>query len=310
MRIIADIHAEGGGVITANLIQMKIGLLHSTIREDEKLLLAAAERRGIEIARIDVREQVLSPVTWTTTCDIMLERCLSTTLGTQAVLFLESLGVPVVNGSRVAHLCDNKFLTSLTLRNAKVPTPPFALVFSEQEAIAAVEKLGGYPVVLKPIAGSWGRLIAKINDQDALEGVIEQRLVMGSPSQKALYLQKYVEKNDRDIRTMVVGNEVVSAMYRETQHWITNIARGAQARPCPLSPALIQVSLAAVRAVGGGILGVDLFETEDGLSVNEINHTPEFKGLQTVSERDIADVMLTYCMSARESTIFSASRAH
>lgn len=279
---------------------MKIGLLHSTIREDEKLLLAAAEKRGVEIVRTDVREQVLNPATWVPQYDVALERCLSTTLGTQAVLYCESMGVRVVNASRVAEVCENKFLTSLTLRNAKVPTPPFALVFSEQEAVDAVAQLGGYPVVLKPISGSWGRLIAKINDQDALEGVIEQRLVMGSPSQKALYIQKYVEKNGRDIRVMVVGDEVVCAMYRETAHWITNIARGAQAHPCPLSEKLTRVSLAAAQAVGGGILGVDLFETEDGYSVNEINHTPEFKGLQTVSERDIAEAMLAYCVNAQE----------
>jgi len=177
---------------------MRIGLLHTTIREEEKSLLAAADARGIEIVRIDVREQVLNPATWTARCGVMIERCLSTTLGAQVALFLESLGMRVVNASRVAYVCDNKFLTSLVLRNAHIATPSCALVFSEREAIAAVDQLGGYPVVLKPIAGSWGRLIAKINDQDALEGIIEQKMVMGSPVQKALYLQKYVEKHGRD----------------------------------------------------------------------------------------------------------------
>lgn len=277
---------------------MKIGLLHSTIREDEKLLLAAAEKRSIEMIRVDVREQVLNPDTWITRFDVALERCLSTTLGTQAVLFLESLGTRVINNSRVAHVCENKFLTSLTLRNAGVSTPPFILVFREEDALKAVEELGGYPVVVKPISGSWGRLIAKVNDQDALEGIIEQRLVLGSPLHKALYLQKYIEKNGRDIRVMSVDGDPLCAMYRETPHWITNMARGAQGRMCPMDDALAAISRAAAQAVGGGILGIDVFETSQGYFINEINHTPEFKNVQTVCGVDVANSTLDYCVKA------------
>jgi len=277
---------------------MRIGLLHTTIREDEKLILTAADERQVEVTRLDVREQILNPDTWDLSYDVVLERCVATTLGMQATRFFESLGMRVVNSARVASVCENKFLTSLTLREKRVPTVPFALVFSEQQAITAVEELGGYPVVIKPLSGSWGRLIAKINDQDALEGVVEQKLVLGSPSHKALYLQKYVEKNGRDIRVMVVGDRAVAAIYRETAHWITNMARGAQARPCPIDEALGRVSLAAAQAVGGGVLGIDIFETEVGFTVNEINHTPEFKNVQAVTGKDVADEIIEYCLSS------------
>lgn len=277
---------------------IKIGLLHSTIREDEKLLMRAAKEQGIELIVLDVRSQILNPYLYKAKFDVLLERCVSTTIGMHATMFFEAMGMTVVNNLKVAQVCENKFITSLTLKNNNVPTIPFLIVFTEKEAKLAIEKLGGYPVVLKPVLGSWGRLLAKINDEEALEAIIEQKIVLGSPSHKVFYLQKYIEKPGRDIRITVAGNNVVCAIYRETSHWITNTARGAQAKPCKVDKCLEKISLAAARAVGGGVLGIDVFETANGYVVNEVNHTTEFKNVQRVTGVDVAGAIINYCMEA------------
>ena len=279
---------------------MKIGLIHSTIREDEKLIIQAARHQNVEVETIDVREQILNPVSWRNDCDLFLERCISRTLGMHSVMFFESTGVPVVNSFSISSICENKFLTSLTLARKNVSTVQFALVFSEKEAKEAVKQLGGYPIVLKPVAGSWGRLLAKINDQDGLEAVIEQKMILGSPTHKALYIQKYVDKKGRDIRVTAVGDKVICAIYRESDHWITNTARGAKASICRVNRALKKISLSASHAVGGGILGIDVFETDEGYTVNEVNHTPEFKNVQRITGIDVAGEIIDYCKEVQK----------
>jgi len=274
---------------------VKIGLIHSTIRGDEKLLIKAAKKRKVELLLVDARKQIFEPEGWDEKFDVVLERCLSTTIGIHAITFFESLNVPVVNPSSVAQLCMDKFATSLRLQNKKIPTVPFAMAFSEERAKVAIEQLGGYPVIIKPAAGSWGRLLAKINDRDALEGVLEQKMVLGTPPHKAFYIQKYVEKNGRDIRVTTAGNKVICAIYRVSTHWITNTSRGAKALRCKVDKELEKISVSTSKAVGGGVLGIDVFETDDGYVVNEVNHTTEFKNVQAVTGVDVASAILGYC---------------
>lgn len=281
--------------------KLKLGLLHTTIREDEKLLIREAEIKDIELTILDARYQIFNTQTWNNNFNVILERCLSTTVGFQATLFFERMGMKVVNSSIVANNCDNKFLTSLLLSEQKIPTIPFALVFTEDQAKEAVEQLGGYPVVIKPVSGSWGRLLAKMNDDDSLEGIIEQKQVLGSPMQKALYLQKYINKPGRDIRVVVIDSQIICAIYRETKHWITNTARGAEAKNCPIDPKLTEICSKASRAVGGGILGIDIFETDEGYVVNEINHTMEYKNVQRVTGVNVAAEIIAYCQEVSKS---------
>lgn len=276
--------------------KLKIGLLHTTIRPDEKLLLEAAKKRPVDLVSIDIRVQILNKNNSFRQFNIMLQRCVSTTLGFHATVFFESMGIRVVNSLAVSYICDNKFATSLKLTNSNIPTVPFAMVFSEEEAVKAVEILGGYPVVIKPVSGSWGRLLAKINDRDALEAVIEQKLVLGTPPHRAFYLQKYIDKKGRDIRVTTAGNKVICAIYRESDHWITNTARGAKAKPCRVDSDLKKLSLKVTKAIGGGVLGIDVFETDNGYIVNEVNHTAEFKNIQRVTGVDVAGAILDYCM--------------
>ena len=273
-----------------------IGLLHSTIRGDEKLIIEAAKKKKVKVKLIDVRTEIFNRETYKADFDIALERCVSTVKGTHATRFFESIDIPVINSSSVATICEDKFLTSLKLQQANVPTPSFAMAFTEQQAFEAIKELGGFPIVIKPPLGSWGRLLAKVNDSDALEAVLEHKDVLGSPHQKAFYIQKYVKKPGRDIRSYVIDGKTICAIYRNSPHWITNTARGGIASNCPVTKELASLSEKAAKAIGKGILSMDIFETEDGLQINEVNHTTEFKNSEKPTGVSISGAIVDYCV--------------
>jgi len=274
----------------------KIGILHSTIRKEEKLLVEAAKRRNVEVKLIDIREEIFSPEKYKADVDLVLDRSVSTLKGLQALLFFENLGVLSVNRYCVANLCADKFATSLALHKNGVPVPKFALVFSEAEALRAIEKLGGFPVVIKPTQGSWGRLLAKVNDRETLEAILEHKQVLGSPSHHSFYLQEYVKKPGRDIRAFVIDGEVICAIYRNSPHWITNTARGGKASKCPVDRELAEICKKASEAVGGGVFGMDVFETEEGYKINEINHATEFRNSEEPTGVSISGAIIDYCL--------------
>ncbi|MGQ9619071.1 MAG: lysine biosynthesis protein LysX [Candidatus Aminicenantia bacterium] len=274
----------------------KIALFHSTIRKEEKLIIETGKRMGLDIKIIDVRNEILDRRNFFVDFDVALERSVSTVKGNYLISFLESLGVKVVNNSRLARICEDKFITSLHLSKRGVPTPRFALVFGFKEALRVVELFGGFPVVIKPPLGSWGRLIAKVNDNDSLEAIFEHKDVLGTPHHKAIYMQEYIRKPGRDIRAFVVGKEVICAVYRESEHWITNTARGAKTRNCPLKEELIEICRKTTEAIGEGLLAIDIFETEDGLKVNEVNHTMEFRNSEEPTGVSISSAIIEYCL--------------
>ncbi len=274
-----------------------IGLLHTTIRGDEKLIMEAAVKRGVAIKPVDIREMILDPARYRPEFDVAIERSVSTVKGNYMIRFLESVGVAVVNPSSVAAVCEDKFLTSLALHKAGVPQPAFAMVFDNTQARQFIESIGGFPVVMKPPLGSWGRLLAKINDEDALDALIEHKDVLGSPQQKAYYLQEFIKKPGRDIRAFVIDGQVICAIYRDSQHWITNTARGGVASNCPVTAELKNICRQASEAVGGGILAMDVFESNNGLMINEINHTMEFKNSERPTGVSISGAIIDYCLA-------------
>jgi len=256
---------------------MRVGLLHSVIRLEEKMLLEElGRRRGVEVVMIDDRLVSFTLGRRTFDVDVILERSINHSRALHALRLFESEGVICINASTVAAVCGDKLLTSVALHEHHVPQPEVRIAFTQESALAAIEEMG-YPVVLKPAVGSWGRLLAKVNDRDAAEALLEHKAVLGSYHHSIFYIQRFVEKPGRDIRAFVIGDECVAAIYRASPHWITNTARGGQATVCRVTPELAAIALAGARAVGGGIVALDLFETADGLIVNEINYTMEFK---------------------------------
>jgi len=256
---------------------MRVGFLHSLIRKDEKLLITEFnKRKDVELVMIDDRKQVFRLGEKRVDVDVIVERSINHSRALHALILFDNNGIPCVNHPDVALTCGDKLLTSKALAANNVPQPDVSIAFTEESAIEAIEEMG-YPVVIKPAVGSWGRLLAKINDRDAAEAVLEHKTILGSYHHSIFYIQKYVEKRGRDIRSFVVGDECIAAIYRTSEHWITNTARGAKASKCEISDEIRDLSLRAAKAVGGGVVAIDLFETNDGLLVNEVNYTMEFK---------------------------------
>ncbi len=265
---------------------MRIGILCSRIRIEEKLLFEEFEKLGVPVVRMDEREIAARVGEYVPEVDVVLERSISTSAGLVASLLFEAAGVRVVNSYATASTCADKIRTSVALASARVPQPRTEIALSPEAAFEAIEHIG-YPVVLKPPVGSWGRLLARINDRDAAEAVIEHKETLGGVNHHAYYVQEYIEKPSRDIRAFVIGTETICAIYRNSAHWITNTARGGQASNCPVTPEIADLcrrSALAVSDGAGGILAIDLLEAPDrGLLVNEVNHTMEFRNSITTT---------------------------
>lgn len=267
---------------------MRIGMLFARVRVEEKLLAEEIQRRGHTLDMIDVREVAfdlsdrVTKDAWRQSrwsgYDVVLERCISHSQAEAALTILDMFGLPCVNTARVAYICGSKLNTTLELIRHGVPSPRVCVASTPESALETIERMG-YPVVLKPAVGSWGRLLARINDRHAAEAILEHKNTLGSYHHSIFYIQEFIEKKEgRDIRTFVVGDETICAIERRSDHWITNTARGGQAAALRITPELDQMSRAAARACGGGVLAIDLLERPGGeLLVNEVNYTMEFK---------------------------------
>jgi [lysine-biosynthesis-protein LysW]--L-2-aminoadipate ligase len=276
---------------------LTVGVLLSRVRVEEKLLLEELERRGIATKVIDDRELVLTlekkPELGV---DVVLERCIQHSRALYALAVLETWGIPTVNTFEVADVCGNKLLTTMRLIRDGVPSPRTRLAFTPESALAAVEELG-YPAVLKPLVGSWGRLISRVNDRDAAESILEHKDVLGTYIHSIYYIQEYVPKPGRDIRAFVVGDETIAAIYRYSDHWITNTARGGRATKCEVTPDLDDLCVRAAKAVGGGVVAVDVLEAPEGLLVNEVNYTMEFRNSIDTTGVNIPGRVIDYAVA-------------
>ena len=279
---------------------VRLAILTSRVRVEEKLLIEALRQRSIAFDIIDDGELLLDlshPDERWHAYDAVLCRSMSQTRALAVLHILEHWGVRVYNSATVTATCNDKLLTTLALLRGGIPTPRTLLAFDSQVTINGIEMLG-YPVVLKPITGSWGRLLARINDRDAAEAVLEHQETLGSYQHHIHYVQEHIAKPQRDIRAFVVGSRTICAIYRTSEHWVTNTARGAVASNCPVTPELNSLCVRAAQAVGGGILAIDVLEDpQRGLLVNEINATMEFRNSIAPTGVDIPNAMLDYVLS-------------
>jgi len=278
---------------------LNVAILMSRVRVEEKLLLTELDKRGVTIQRIDDREITLDIDQPNLECDVVLERAVNHLRALYALRIYNDWGIPTVNTYDVANTCGDKLLTTAALMRHRVPSPRTIIAFTPESALEAIEELG-YPVVLKPAVGSWGRLLAKVNDRDAAEALLEHKVTLGSFHHGAFYIQEYVKKPGRDIRSFVVGGETICAIYRASPHWITNTARGGAASNCPVTPEIDEVSRAAAAAVGGGVVAIDLFESERGILVNEVNYTMEFRNSIDTTGVNIPAKIVDYVIEVGE----------
>lgn len=279
---------------------MEIGFLHSLIRKDEKLLIEEfSKRSNVKLHMIDDRKLKFDLKNNKFNFDAVIERSINHSRALHALRLFESAGIKCVNTFNVASICGDKLLTSTILEDNNIAQPDVKIAFTETSALEAIEEMG-YPVVLKPAVGSWGRLLSKINDRDAAESILEHKTVLGTYHHSIFYIQKYIEKKGRDIRSFVVGDNCIAAIYRTSEHWITNTAKGAVASKCEITKEIAKLSVRAAKAVGGGVLAIDLFESDNGLMVNEVNYTMEFKNSVTTTGVNIPEHVVDYILAVAE----------
>ena len=278
----------------------KIRIVYDRVRTEEKMLEEKAKELGYDTKMIDAKVTQVSTESKKNDFDfgdVVLERCVSYFRGLHFTACLEFLDVPVINKYEVANNCGNKMITSMLLKKHNVPTPKTYFSFSPEAALENLEKVG-YPLVIKPIVGSWGRGVIPLKDRETADAIIEVRELSDGPLDRIYYLQEVIKRPPRDIRGIVVGDQVISAMYRTSSGGFkTNIALGAEPILCEITKELEDVCMKASKAVGGGILGVDIMEDEKrGLVVHEINNTVEFKGLSKVSKKNIPKEMIDFAI--------------
>lgn len=278
---------------------MRLAMILSRVRAEEKLLFAELDRRGVAFDRLDDRELVFDLERIPRQYDVIFERCINHSRALYALKLFNDAGVTTVNSYEVADNCGNKILTSSLLVKHDVPTPRTLVAFTPESALTAIETLG-YPAVLKPVIGSWGRLLSVVSDRYAAEAILEHKDTLGSYQHSIFYIQEFISKPGRDIRSFVVGEETIAAIYRYSDHWITNTALGGRAEGCPITDDIDLISRQAARAVGGGLLAVDLMETPDGLKVTEVNYTMEFRNSIESTGVNIPARMVDYVLQQAE----------
>jgi len=277
---------------------MKVGVLCSRIRLEEKLLLQALRDLGATAERVDVGSIVLSPMGGLPGYDTVLVRCLSHSRALYASKLLSETGLRVVNRHEVIGACGDRVLASRALAAHGVPTPLIRFAFSQQAALEAVEEMG-YPVVLKPLDSSGGQLSAKVNDRDGAETLLEHKKVLGGDRHSIFCIQEHVAEVERGIRAFVVGDQVVAATSHSLEGWQGNTGGADQAQVHPIGPELEAIALQAAAAVGGGVLAVDLLEGSDGrLLVVGVDHTLEFRSSVEPSPAEIARRIAQYVLDA------------
>ena len=284
----------------SNSSMTMIGLIYDRIRFEEKEMIKAAKKINVNLKPIDSKDLCLNLSKSEGEYrelfgDIALQRCISYFRGLHMTAILESKGVPVVNSYKVMATCGNKLLTTLALIKAGIPTPETIIAYTPASTLNALEEVG-YPAVLKPVTGSWGRLLALMKDRYSAQAIIESREEMSNPLLQIYYVQKWIERPPRDIRIIVIDDEVVAASYRYAPQndWRTNVARGGRSEVCPVTPELEDIALQASKVVGGGVLAVDCMEEESKLLVHEVNGGVEFKGLMKATAINIAEKILEY----------------
>jgi len=270
------------------------------LRTEEKLLQSQASEMGYETSMIDAKTTRFDTNSKNNDYDfgdVVLERCISYYRGLHFTACLEFLDVPVINSFDTANICGNKMITSMLLKKNNIPTPKTYFSFSAESAMEHFENVG-YPLVIKPIVGSWGRSVVPIKDKDTADAIIENRQVTDGPHDRIYYLQEMVDRPPRDIRVIMVDDQAISAMYRKSSGGFkTNIALGAEPEICKVTNEIEDLCTKASKAVGGGILGIDLMEDKkSGLLVHEVNNTVEFKGLVKVAEKNIPKEIIDFAI--------------
>jgi [lysine-biosynthesis-protein LysW]--L-2-aminoadipate ligase len=278
---------------------VRICIIYDKLRFEEKKIYNDIQQKGFDATLIDGKSLIFDTESSKSDSrfgDIILQRVISYNRGLHLTYCLEQIGLPVVNSFSVSEICGNKLITSLILKKNNVPTPKTTFAFSTESARECMKKIG-FPLVVKPIIGSWGRGVYQIKDQSMADMMLDSRQENDNSFSRIYYFQELINRPSRDIRCIVIGDQIVASVFRYSSEneWRTNVAVGGRTEMAPLTSELKELVLKASNAVGGGILGVDLMEDKErGYLVHEVNNTVEFRGASAVCKSDIAGAMTDY----------------
>lgn len=202
---------------------------------------------------------------------------------------IEEYGIRLINSRESLEIASDKFLTSIFLEKHNIPTPKTIICEDPHDALKMYKELGG-DVIIKPLFGSKGIGISRLNDQGFAENVI---ISLGHLNE-VFYLQEFIEHYNRDIRIFIIGNEAIAGMYRVSDNWKTNVYAGAEVKPLEITKELKDLAIKAAKVTNTEIAGVDILESDEGYYVIEVNSIPGFMALQKVTDINIPEQIITY----------------
>ncbi len=279
-----------------------IGFAYTLLTPENLAIKKAAESAGVNLVMLN-DEQMQHPLESKKLADgfdTLLARSSSFTRSLYLSYLHELHGGLSINSHQAQSICGDKVLCSAVLEKAHIPTPKVVVAFSAPSALAATKTIG-YPCVIKPPVGSWGRMVCKINDTAAAEAVISLKSHLGHYTDKIYYVQQHIDKPGRDIRVFLVGDEIAYSVYRhasEPSAFLTNLNAGAKPEHFALPANMTEVVHKVGDCLGSGIYGIDLIEdASGGFYVLEVNHAPEFSKASGPKINEVASKIVSFAAS-------------
>lgn len=269
-----------------------VEVLYDVPRLEEKLIVRALTSLGIKPKLTTVKEKPL--LFKENAPSVCLIRPMSMYRAAYSAAVRESSGSFTINSSETIIACGDKVLTLAKLASAGLRIPKSMVALTMQSAEEAY-RLMGFPLVDKPPIGGWGRLVSLISDEAAYRSLLEHREMMTTQQLRTHIIQEYIRTPGRDVRIIVLDNEVLGAMYRYKQEneWRSNVALGAKAVGFKPDEELSEICIKAANAVKGVFVSVDVLES-DGYFLNEVNGVPEFKAFIEATKRNVAMDLAEY----------------
>jgi RimK family alpha-L-glutamate ligase len=205
---------------------------------------------------------------------------------------LERNGLYIINPPNAIEHCVDKYDILALLEDSNIPVPRTLATESVNEAIAAFNELGG-DIIVKPIFGSRGQGITRINNIDIADTIFKAITFHHG----VIYMQEFIQHGFSDIRAFVIGDHVVASMRRIATGWKTNYSRGAKPAPEKISKEYEDIAIKSVQAIGCKIAGIDILESPNGPYIVDVNSQPGWKGLQTVTNTNIAEEIINYTIN-------------
>lgn len=292
LSVVPDPEPGGGDALDLAIIADRLGW-------EEKSIITAARRLGASAAWLDDGELCCGSREDLPRAATYLIRSRSFVRGP---LIAQTIGAggegDVVNPSAAIDLCSNKVATLARLRRFGIATVPYRLVLGRADLAKAIDVLG-CPMVIKPVYGGLGRRVMLVRELAVADSIYDYVEQFGQGFDRALIAQPYLE-GASDVRVLAIDGHAVAAMERRpTGDWRANVELGATAEPIEVTDKIASLTNEIAGHVGAGLFGLDLFRWDGGLVVNEVNHSPLFRGIAEATGLDVGELIAANLLGAR-----------